>query len=75
LEKNAPAEKVRQCISWNFGRRRLKMIIGEIVEILIREKDKYSHGDYRKEAIEEACNLLDRLPPQEEATTYEPLKN
>lgn len=49
------------------------MKIGEIVEILIREKDKYSFGDYRKEAIEEACNLLDRLSAQEEATTYEPV--
>lgn len=51
------------------------MIIGEIVEILIREKDNYSFGDYRKEALEEACNLLDKLPRMEEATTYEPLKN
>lgn len=49
------------------------MKIGEIVEILIREKDNYSFGDYRKEAIEEACNLLDRLPAEEEATTYEPV--
>ena len=37
------------------------MKIGEIVEILIREKDNYTHGDYRNRAIEEACNLLDRL--------------
>lgn len=51
------------------------MIIGEIVEILIREKDNYSFGDYRKEALEEACNLLDKLPRMEEATIYEPLKN
>jgi hypothetical protein len=51
------------------------MKIGEIVEILIREKDVYTYGDFRREAIEEACNLLDRLPPQEEATTYEPFKN
>lgn len=51
------------------------MKIGEIVEILIREKDKYNFGDYRKEAIEEACNLLDKLPGMEEATTYEPLKD
>ena len=51
------------------------MKIGEIVEILIREKDKYTYGDYRKRAIEEACNLLDRLPGMEEATTYEPLKD
>lgn len=51
------------------------MKIGEIVEILIREKDHYTYGDYRKQAIEEACNLLARLPRMEEATTYEPLKD
>lgn len=51
------------------------MLIGEIVEILIREKDKYVYGDYRKQAIEETCNLLDKLPGMEEATTYEPLEN
>lgn len=51
------------------------MKIGEIVEILVRVKDNYGFGDYRKEAIEEACDLLDRLPAQEEATIYEPLKN
>lgn len=51
------------------------MKIGEIVEILIREKDNYGFGDCRKEAMEEACNLLDKLPSQEEATTYEPVKN
>lgn len=51
------------------------MKIGEIVEILIREKDNYTHEDYRKQAIEEACNLLDRLLGMEEATTYEPIKN
>lgn len=51
------------------------MRIGEIVEILIREKDKYTFGDNRKTAIEEACNLLDKLPSQEEATTYEPIKD
>lgn len=51
------------------------MKIGEIVEILIRVKDNYTYGDYRKQAIEEACNLLDRLPGMEEATTYEPIKN
>lgn len=51
------------------------MKIGEIVEILIREKDRYTFGDFRREAIEETCNLLDRLPAQEEAITYEPLKN
>lgn len=51
------------------------MKIGEIVEILIREKDNYSYGDYRRQAMEETCNLLDRLPRMEEAATYEPLKN
>lgn len=49
------------------------MKIGEIVEILIREKDNYSYGDYRKEAMEEACNLLDKFPAQEEAGTYKPI--
>lgn len=48
------------------------MKIGEIVEILIRVKDDYGYSDFRKEAVEEACNLLDKLPAQEEATTYEP---
>lgn len=51
------------------------MKIGEIVEILIREKDKYLYSDYRRKAIEEACNLLDKFPLQEEASTYEPFKN
>lgn len=51
------------------------MKIGEIVEVLIRIKDDYSFGDCRKEAVEEACNLLDRLPRGEEAITYEPVKN
>lgn len=48
------------------------MKIGEIVEILIRVKDNYTYGDYRKQAIEEACNLLDKLPRMEEAREYEP---
>lgn len=51
------------------------MKIGEIVEILIRIKDQYGYGDYRKEAIVETCNLLDKLPMGEEATTYEPIKD
>lgn len=51
------------------------MKIGEIVEILIRVKDDYSYTDYRKQAIEEACNLLDKLPRMEEAGEYEPVKN
>lgn len=48
------------------------MRIGEIMEILIRIKDDYSYGDYRKEAVEETCNLLSKLPRMEEATEYEP---
>lgn len=51
------------------------MKIGEIVEILIRVKDDYGYSDFRKEAVEETCNLLDKLPAQEEATTYEPFKD
>ena len=51
------------------------MIIGELVERLIRIKDDYSLLSYEQEAIEEACNLLDRLPRLEEATEYAPLKN
>lgn len=48
------------------------MKIGEIVEILIRVKDDYGHLDYRRQAVEEACNLLDKLPRMEEAKDYEP---
>lgn len=48
-----------------------RMKIGEIVEALIQIKDDYGFGDYRREAAEEACNLLDKLPRQEEARTYE----
>lgn len=51
------------------------MKIGEIVEILIRVKDNYGYGDYRRDAVIEACNLLDKLPAMEEATEYEPIKN
>lgn len=51
------------------------MKIGEIVETLIIVKDDYSHTDYRKQAIEEACNLLDKLPRMEEAREYEPIQN
>lgn len=47
------------------------MKIGEIVEALIQIKDDYGFGDYRREAAEEACNLLDKLPRREEACTYE----
>lgn len=48
------------------------MKIGEIVEILIRVKDDYGYGDFRREAVEQACNMLDKLPRMEEATEYEP---
>ena len=48
------------------------MKIGEIVEILIRIKDNYGYSDYRREALEETCNLLDKLPRMEEAKDYEP---
>lgn len=51
------------------------MKIGEIIEVLISEKDNYSFPDYRREAMEEACNLLSRLPRMEEACTYEQVKN
>lgn len=47
------------------------MKIGEIVEILIRIKDDYRFGDYRREALEDACNVLDRLPREQEAYAYE----
>lgn len=42
------------------------MKIGEVVEILIRVKDDYGYFDYRRQAVEEACNLLDKLPRMEE---------
>ena len=51
------------------------MKIGEIIEILIVEKDKYGFGDHRKEALEEACCILARLPRMEEADIYEPVRN
>lgn len=46
------------------------MKIGEVVEILIQVKDDYGFGDYKKEAVEEACNLLNRLPRNEEAIDF-----
>ena len=49
------------------------MKIGEIVEILIRVKDDYSYTDYRKQAIQQPCNLLHKLPRMEEAREYEPV--
>lgn len=48
------------------------MKVGEVVEILIRVKDDYGYGDFRREAVEQACNMLDKLPRMEEATEYEP---
>lgn len=45
------------------------MRIGEIVDILIELKDTYEFGDYRKQALEEAANILDKFPGMEEATT------
>ncbi|MCD8150561.1 MAG: hypothetical protein LUE92_13595 [Clostridiales bacterium] len=51
------------------------MKIGEIVEILIVIKDQQHTRSIEEEALIEACNLLDRLPSGEEATTYEPIKN
>ena len=50
------------------------MKIGEIVETLISVKKDYPFGDYRKEAIEEACNLLDHIPRMVEADSSELLK-
>ena len=53
------------------------MKIGEIVENLIRMRDRHKGELFRHEddVICEACNLLDRLPAQEEATVYEPVKD
>lgn len=48
------------------------MTIGEIVERLIIVKGDYAFEDFRNEAIEEACNLLSRLPRTAEANTYDP---
>ena len=50
------------------------MIIGAVVEELIVVRDRLGDRLTRKqnEAICEACNLLDRLPNIEEATTYDP---
>lgn len=38
------------------------MKIGEIVETLIRIRDWYTLNETEREALAEACNLLDRLP-------------
>lgn len=50
------------------------MKIGEVVEILIGIKERQRTLSYEEEAIIEACNLLERLPRLEEATTYIPNK-
>lgn len=51
------------------------MKIGEIVEVLIGLKGICPMLSEEETAITEACNLLDKLPRMEEATTYEPIKN
>ena len=50
------------------------MIIGAVVEELINIRDKFRDElrSNQDEEIYEACNLMDRLPRMEEATTYEP---
>lgn len=48
------------------------MIIGEVVETLIYIKDSPTLSDREREAVIEACNLLDKLPRLAEATEYEP---
>lgn len=47
------------------------MIIGEVVETLIYIKDSPTLSDREREAVIEACNLLDKLPRLAEATEYE----
>lgn len=51
------------------------MIIGELVEGLIRIKDKTEPMSRDEQVLIEAANLLDRLPRMEEATTYALLEN
>lgn len=51
------------------------MRIGEIVELLIGLKDDLPALSKEEEAVIEACNLLNKLPRMEEATTYAPVKN
>ena len=48
------------------------MKIGEVVEILIDIKDRQRVLSREEEAIIEACNILEKLPRLEEATTYIP---
>lgn len=52
------------------------MTIGEVVERLIGLKD--SHDDLLSseyQAVIAACNVLEKLPGQEEVDGYEPVKN
>lgn len=51
------------------------MKIGEIVERLIGIKDSHDLLSFEYEAVLEACNLLDKLPRLEEASTYAPIKD
>ena len=51
------------------------MKISEIIEVIIKIKDVQEMQSKEERALIEACNLLDKLPQMEEATTYEPLKN
>ena len=51
------------------------MIIGAVVENIIRiidgHEDLYSH---EREALEEACVVMSKLPRLQEASTYEAIK-
>lgn len=51
------------------------MKIGDLVEVLIELRKDVPVRSLRDEALIEACNLLDKLPRLEEATTYAPLSN
>lgn len=51
------------------------MKIGEIVEVLIGLRGNSPMLSEEEIALAEACNLLDKLPRMEEASTYEPVKN
>lgn len=51
------------------------MKFGEVVEILFRIKDNYGYGDYRRQALEEACIVLDKFPRMEEVSKCESVKN
>jgi len=51
------------------------MTIGEVVEHLIVIKKWNQLTNNEEEAINQACNLLDKLPRMKEASTYEPKQN